>query len=452
MATAEKHPHPDTVEELAGQENSHDRRTTRSCSDERRLRDTLDRLDLTITQIADNLKNVSRTCLQLERSLKFSQSDIVDLQAENADMKTENTSLKARITTLEQTTRDLERRVTGNEQNIAFNDNKARKRNAIIEGIVEQAGEIPAARVTDILCRVDQQLGRDEIDIAYRVGKPTHQLTPRPILVTFTRLSTKERLMSLKPTMRRIPDMKGIWINEDLNPIVSQQKSEIRTTVNILAEAGHNARVKGQGAVINSVYYTHRDLTRLPPNIESDNTRTKKVANQTAFASEKAPLSNLYRCNLQVNGRKFVSVEQAFQYAKAEYARDFTTAQSILDTDDPYIAKQLGKAIRCPEWLARREEVIQNLMKEKFLQNPHLREKLLESHNDTLVEATGDPYWGAGCGLTSYLLKNKTYKGRNITGRLLQDIRTELRAGAQSGNRENPLNNGQQGAERLTVG
>ena len=124
----------------------------------------------------------------------------------------------------------------------------------------------------------------------------------------------------------------------------------------------------------------------------------------------------------------------------------------ILDTDDPYIAKQLGKAIRCPEWLACREEVIQNLMKEKFLQNPHLREKLLESHNDTLVEATGDPYWGAGCGLTSYLLKNKTYKGRNITGRLLQDIRTELRAGAQSGNRENPLNNGQQGAERLTVG
>ena len=93
--------------------------------------------------------------------------------------------------------------------------------------------------------------------------------------------------------------------------------------------------------VLNGIYYPHKEMSRLPDDLQISNTKTK-VVNCTAFCIQHSPLSNMARCKLEIDGVKYRSAEQAFQHAKAVFAGDHAQAQNILDTDDPYAARGLG--------------------------------------------------------------------------------------------------------------
>ena len=99
-----------------------------------------------------------------------------------------------------------------------------------------------------------------------------------------------------------------------------------------------------------------------------------------------------------------------------------------MDTKDPYVAKSTGKSMSSPTWSLHAEGALRALLKVKYIQNPDLRAVLLATGNDTLVEATIDPYWGSGCSIDSKALERKTYTGWNIAGALLQEIRAEILA------------------------
>ena len=128
---------------------------------------------------------------------------------------------------------------------------------------------------------------------------------------------------------------------------------------------------------------------------------------------------------------KALNRHRIYQYARADFAQAHKVAQQIRDTGNPYMAKKLGKSVNCQAWGPRRDEVLQRLMKVKFQQNKELQQTLLETRQAKLVECTIDPYWGAGCGLESRQLDNGEYKGQNIVGVFLEEIRAELRASQQ---------------------
>ena len=56
----------------------------------------------------------------------------------------------------------------------------------------------------------------------------------------------------------------------------------------------------------------------------------------------------------------------------------------------------------------------------KFEQSRSLRDELLSTGDNTLVECTADGFWGAGCSIDSRHLDNHSFKGRNTTGILLK--------------------------------
>ena len=184
-----------------------------------------------------------------------------------------------------------------------------------------------------------------------------------------------------------------MWVNEDLNATVKVCKNEVRNVARLANKHGRVARQSGSGVVIDGIYYTHSTLDNLPKEINIAATRTRYRNTRVGSTGHRAPCQTCTLPLAPVEGNTFESVEQAYQYAPADFAQAHKMTQQIRDTSNPYFAKNLGKSVNCHAWGPRRDEVLQRLMKVKFQQNKELQQTLLETRQSKLVECTIDPYW-----------------------------------------------------------
>lgn len=56
--------------------------------------------------------------------------------------------------------------------------------------------------------------------------------------------------------------------------------------------------------------------------------------------------SNWFPSEFQLEGKKFYNAEQYFMYKKAQFFNDEEMATAILCTDDPKVAKKLGRKVK----------------------------------------------------------------------------------------------------------
>lgn len=127
----------------------------------------------------------------------------------------------------------------------------------------------------------------------------------------------------------------------------------------------------------------------------------------------------------------FSSAEQYMMYAKAMLFLDRETAALILTATSPREIKELGRQVKNFDqsvWEYNRLWIVYQGNKAKFLQNPALRHALLATSGKTLVEAApNDAIWGIGVAENDPLaMQRNTWKGKNLLGELLTQLRFEL--------------------------
>lgn len=143
-----------------------------------------------------------------------------------------------------------------------------------------------------------------------------------------------------------------------------------------------------------------------------------------AFQSAQAPLSNLFPGEIRCDGLCFSSLEQAYHYRRAIHHMQFNTAQLILYQDDPYdIMAQMKDFHDNHEWLNKRMEVMEELVRFKADQVPIFKDALKSSCNLSLVENTWNGFWGSGCPWLAGAVWVKQFKGQNQMGLLLERVR-----------------------------
>ena len=155
-------------------------------------------------------------------------------------------------------------------------------------------------------------------------------------------------------------------------------------------------------------------LTEVAPKAAVEPEAPAKDTRKNGFRGEHAFLSNFHLADLAVGGHTFHSLEAAFQAAKCADPED----QSIFADLSPNAAKKLGRKIELrPDWEEVKLGVMKDLLAIKF-QDPELQAQLLATGDLELVEANtwGDVFYGEVNG-----------KGENHLGRLLMDLRENLR-------------------------
>ncbi len=154
----------------------------------------------------------------------------------------------------------------------------------------------------------------------------------------------------------------------------------------------------------------------------------------TFFFTEASPFSQWFRCAFTVDGVAFTCAEQFMMHGKALLFGDAAVAAKILAASHPREHKALGRKVKNFDdaaWKREREAIVLAGNRAKFTQNPALRELLLATRGTTLVEASPyDRIWGIGLAATDPRAQDPaTWRGQNLLGKLLTQLRDELLAG-----------------------
>lgn len=142
----------------------------------------------------------------------------------------------------------------------------------------------------------------------------------------------------------------------------------------------------------------------------------------TSFSGENHFLSNFYPSIVELDNEYYQTVEAAYQAAKTDIAIE---RQLIREAETPHKAKKLGRKVTIrSNWEKVKEEIMEDLVRQKFSKNPIIIKMLLETGDKELIEGNswGDVIWGCE-------LINGEWVGKNLLGKLLMKIREEKKNG-----------------------
>lgn len=128
----------------------------------------------------------------------------------------------------------------------------------------------------------------------------------------------------------------------------------------------------------------------------------------------------------------YCCMEQFMMAEKAELFGDEEIRQEIMKCSDPKQIKALGRKVRNFDetvWNKVKYSIVLNGNFMKFSQNPELREFLLSTGDDILVEASPyDAIWGIRMSESDENATNPMkWRGRNLLGFALMEARDEIR-------------------------
>jgi ribA/ribD-fused uncharacterized protein len=134
--------------------------------------------------------------------------------------------------------------------------------------------------------------------------------------------------------------------------------------------------------------------------------------------------SNFAPFAIDLDDARWATVEHYYQ---AQKFADHELRRKIRKAEKPVIAKNLAdknKAAIRPDWDSIKDEVMYRAVRRKFELHAELRELLLATGEQGIVEsAPNDYYWGVG----------REGTGQNRLGKIIERIRAELRSSTKPG-------------------
>ena len=143
-------------------------------------------------------------------------------------------------------------------------------------------------------------------------------------------------------------------------------------------------------------------------------------------------LSNWYMSDFIEDGRPYTSVEQYLMYGKAVVFKDEEMQQAILSTQDVAEIKQYGRQVKGYNetvWNGLRQLVLYRGLWLKFSQSEELKQKLIDTGNELLVEcARTDKIFACGISMKDPMrFDMNKWLGKNLLGFALMDLREQLK-------------------------
>lgn len=139
-------------------------------------------------------------------------------------------------------------------------------------------------------------------------------------------------------------------------------------------------------------------------------------------------LSQWWGSPFLVNEILYKTAEHWMMSQKALLFEDTISFQKIISSETPAEAKSMGRQV-CnfneDIWISKRAEIVVQGTLHKFSQNEELRQFLINTKDNILVEASPvDTIWGIGMAADNEKIENPNcWKGLNLLGFALMEVR-----------------------------
>jgi ribA/ribD-fused uncharacterized protein len=222
--------------------------------------------------------------------------------------------------------------------------------------------------------------------------------------------------------------MKGsnIWIKEHFPPEIEAERQVLNPVYTAALRHKMKPMLVKNKLVIKNKVYTVSNLDTLPKEINFIDLHTKAKDDAVFFDGKSSnPFSNLFPCELHIEGKTFTSVQHYYNYRKAQFHKQNTVAEAILMETVHEKQNFLTRSItESEDWCILKESVVKNGIRSKFLYNELLNDLLLATKDNTMLYHSIDKHWGIGVDARSTIPQQ--WSGENRLGVLLMLVRDEL--------------------------
>ena len=181
----------------------------------------------------------------------------------------------------------------------------------------------------------------------------------RPIIVSLTKITTRDAILQNRNSIKRNPCCKEIWINEVILEQVRIQRNELHALYLLAVHNGHSSRHYLDTLIVDGISYNHATITRLPKDLTLELAYIREHNDQLYFSSEHVFLSNFHPCSIVLEDATCSSLEQAYFYLMAKEVGDMKAAQLILKTHLPREIKRIGASIvTTRQWQDKQDQVM----------------------------------------------------------------------------------------------
>ena len=326
-------------------------------------------------------------------SLKVKASKIDKLESEVKLLKKQNFELQSRMQKQE---------------------SYSRRENVIIHGFDVGPEDNPQQIVQDLF----QKLGVGPFQLLR-----CHRLNygKKPIIARFVSFQDKLEVLKKRKSLKG----SNIFINDDLAPGIAKRQAELLPILKYIKQTDPDAKVNIYQDKLryNGAVFTNSNIGDLP--IDLFKVGTKSNDTHVFFSGEYSVYSNLYPCNLLIDGQLYNSSEQNYQYNKCTALKMPDVAARVLECATPREAMRVGKSVKAPEaWAMGEGEKIMCIGLRAKLNQVHRFKKALEDNSGKLlVEATRDPVWGIVLQIAVKEIGNsKLWTGKNLLGKILSKM------------------------------
>jgi len=370
----------------------------------------------------------SRTVKAIEDSytqLSSIKSDVVELKEKCRMQDDQLQFLHSKVSILERNNSMLSEKLIRLE---AYN----RRQNLQFTGIPEQANESDDdCKRKAIQVMKDMNIdGCEQFRLArcHRNGQRKAD-SPRPILIRFDHFEERQRVWR-----KRWDSVKPVYINEDFPYEIEQRRKRIYPSYKAAKDCGmYKGKVSmvQDTLILNGKRYTVDNLSELPDGLNPKSLCEKWSDTAVGFFHGDSPLSNHFLCDFNYEGKSFNCAEQALMYHKALKFDDDSTANKIMNQQDPRAQKREGYHISnfvANTWNKTQDDLMSRILLAKFSQVDTARHHLQKTGSRTICECNpSDMYWGTGMKLNDkYSLCSQSWKGENRLGKLLENLRSKL--------------------------
>ena len=146
-------------------------------------------------------------------------------------------------------------------------DEGRKRKNIIIEGVPERAGETPRKVALDLMVDIGAATAGERIgiDSAYRIGRyRADAKKSRNIMIRFKDMETKIKLFQQVAKMKNIIRWKDVYVSDDLTPEQQDERKDLRCLTAIARQQGMPAKLKGNKIEIGEKSFLYKDIDRLP--------------------------------------------------------------------------------------------------------------------------------------------------------------------------------------------